>query len=405
MFKGNQNLPLNNPDENHHFESPALPKEEFSNEEISQTLSQLPAAIKSRAGFNEQSHSLIWQGSMSREHHYHLRVVFSRSKQAIKAIDRLYLASNRIPQIAVKDEEEKPPFVVPLLGFRSTRQGSFILEPFAEQHFLNRIWRLDECDASAISRYFKPEDKGEVGTIDIKEKKIIQKHQHELTARNWLEPYEPTWNLPRLFRFLDDRAHPDYSKSMAIAFITKALEHLQKNGFSFAELVRHRFELAHAVRDLINDLRSEHKNQAWQALFTETADQFAFSADLNLVFYEHRYKYSQIYSGNRLFNKHYFNIIGDLKSEGEEYECACYLDRHPKIYRWLRNTVRGDNSFWLQLPEGKFYPDFVALLEDGRILVVEYKGGYLYKNPIEQQKRLIGEVWMQESLHAYFAGF
>jgi len=397
MFKGNQSLPLNNPDEDHYFESPALPKEEFSNEEISQTLNQLPAALKSRAGFNEQSHSLSWQGPMSREHHYHLRAVFSRSKQAIKAIDQLYLTSNRIPQAIIRQEEEKRPFIVPLLGFRSSRQSSFILEPFAEQHFLNKIWRLDECDVSAIIRYFKPEDKGEMGTIDIKEKKIIQKHQHELTTLDWLKLYEPSWDLPRLFCFLDDRAHPDYTKSMAIVFITKALEHLQNNGFSFAELVRHRFELAHAVRDLINDLRNAHKNQAWQTLFAEDANLFAFSADLNLVFDEQRYKYSQVYSGSRPFNKHYFDIVGDLKSEGEEYDCACYLDRHPKIYRWIRNTVRSDNSFWLQLPTAKFYPDFVALLEDGRILVVEYKGGYLYDNPIEQQKRLIGEIWMQES--------
>jgi len=104
--------------------------------------------------------------------------------------------------------------------------------------------------------------------------------------------------------------------------------------------VSHRFELAHAVREFINDLRKEHKSQAWQALFAEDADQFAFSADLNLVFDEQRYKYNQIYSGSRAFNKHYFDIVGDLKAEGEEYECACYLDRHLDIYRWIRNTER-----------------------------------------------------------------
>jgi len=280
---------------------------------------------------------------------------------------------------------------VPLLGFRS-------LEPFSEQHFLNGIWRLDECDVSAIVHYFNPIDKGQTGTIDIKNKqKILINWQSELTTGDWLKPHEPTWDMPRLFRFLDDRAHPDYKKSTAIIFITRALNYLQENGFSFAELVRHRFHLAHAVRDLIADLRNQHKNQAWQTLFAEDASQFAFSADLNLVFDEQLYKYSQVYSGSRPFNKHYFDIVGDLKDEGEEYECACYLDSHRDVYRWLRNTVRSANSFWLQLPSGKFYPDFVALLKDGRILVVEYKGGYLYDTPTEKQKRLIGEVWMRES--------
>ena len=39
--------------------------------------------------------------------------------------------------------------------------------------------------------------------------------------------------------------------------------------------------------------------------------------------------------------------------------------------------VRQPNSFWLQTSSDKFYPDFVALLNDGRVLVVEYKGRIL----------------------------
>jgi len=201
LFKGTQNLPLNNPDEERHFESPELPQDVFSTEEIDKTLSQLPAALKSRAGFNPQTHSLSWQGAMSREHHYHLRAVFSRSPKAIKAIDQLYLTSNRIPQTTVKAEEEKRPFVIPLLGFRQARQGSFILEAFSEHHFLNTIWRLDECDASGISRYFNPKDKGEVGTIDIKDKRIIQRHLHQLTTRDWLKAYEPPGIFHACFAF------------------------------------------------------------------------------------------------------------------------------------------------------------------------------------------------------------
>src|SRR3954452_16996266 len=42
-----------------------------------------------------------------------------------------------------------------------------------------------------------------------------------------------------------------------------------------------------------------------------------------------------------------------------------------------RNIDRKRSSFWLQTPHDKFYPDFVAMLTDGRILVVEYKGKHL----------------------------
>ena len=45
----------------------------------------------------------------------------------------------------------------------------------------------------------------------------------------------------------------------------------------------------------------------------------------------------------------------------------------------------------------KFYPDFVCLLRDGRILVVEYKGGYIADNADSREKKAIGEMWAARS--------
>ena len=47
------------------------------------------------------------------------------------------------------------------------------------------------------------------------------------------------------------------------------------------------------------------------------------------------------------------------------------------------------------MPQQKFYPDFVAMMKDGRILAVEYKGGHLYEG--EDGKRRIGDVWADAS--------
>ena len=66
-----------------------------------------------------------------------------------------------------------------------------------------------------------------------------------------------------------------------------------------------------------------------------------------------------------------------------------------EVQYWIRNVERKSGSFWLQLPQQKFYPDFVALLKDGRILVVEYKGEHLYDG--EEPKRQIGNVWAEAS--------
>ena len=45
----------------------------------------------------------------------------------------------------------------------------------------------------------------------------------------------------------------------------------------------------------------------------------------------------------------------------------------------------------------KFYPDFVAQLEDGRLLVIEYKGAHIADGPDTAEKRTIGQLWERKS--------
>lgn len=44
-----------------------------------------------------------------------------------------------------------------------------------------------------------------------------------------------------------------------------------------------------------------------------------------------------------------------------------------------------------------FYPDFVAEMEDGRLLVVEYKGAYLAEGKDTAEKRAFGALWEKQS--------
>jgi type III restriction enzyme len=90
--------------------------------------------------------------------------------------------------------------------------------------------------------------------------------------------------------------------------------------------------------------------------------------------------------------------VGELKGEGEEYECAVFLDQLSGVKRWVRNLERRvDSSFWLQTSTDRFYPDFIALLDDGRILVVEYKSTRDWTNDDSKEKRRIGELWESRS--------
>jgi type III restriction enzyme len=64
---------------------------------------------------------------------------------------------------------------------------------------------------------------------------------------------------------------------------------------------------------------------------------------------------------------------------------------------WIRNLSRRTTSFRLQTATDWFYPDFVCLLNDGRILVVEYKGTHLSGGDDAGEKRAVGQVWESRS--------
>lgn len=70
----------------------------------------------------------------------------------------------------------------------------------------------------------------------------------------------------------------------------------------------------------------------------------------------------------------------------------------PEVKFCVRNLERKPlHSFWLQTSTDGFYPDFVCLLNDGRYLVVEYKGLQLWSADDACEKREIGELWEARS--------
>ena len=98
------------------------------------------------------------------------------------------------------------------------------------------------------------------------------------------------------------------------------------------------------------------------------------------------------------FRKHYYGRIGDFDS-GEEFACAVHLDKlaqKGEIEFWVRNLVRKVAcSFFLQKADGRFYPDFICQLKNGKVLIVEYKGANGWTDAADD--RLIGGLWAELS--------
>lgn len=87
----------------------------------------------------------------------------------------------------------------------------------------------------------------------------------------------------------------------------------------------------------------------------------------------------------------------DGVEDGEEIRCAQAIDSLPGLRYWIRNVARDPASFSLPTATDRFYPDFVAQLDDRRLLVVEYKGARDADAADTREKRIIGELWERKS--------
>jgi type III restriction enzyme len=362
-------------------------------EAIGAAIARLPPSLKARLQFDPETREIGVHRPLSRDERNAMHLAFAKVEGAERVIDRLFIKSNRI-QASELPEGEKPPFLVPRLGIH--RQG--VLELFGPDHFLDLPWNLAECDPGPFASRFTIHELTKTGEIDVSDRGHIQiAFVGQLHDQLALAIQEPAWTMPRLVNWIDRGiVHPDVTKPAAKVFIERALANLASlKGYTLDQLARYKYELRRALTEEIQALRTQREQLKFNDLFAMDAGAFETSAELAILFDEQSYAYNQPYKGTRTFNKHYFPIIGDLKPDGEEFRCAVFLDEHPAVRFWVRNVDRKPNAFWLQLSGGRFYPDFVAMLNDGRTLVVEYKGQHLADSAAE--KRTIGELWAEAS--------
>lgn len=204
-----------------------------------------------------------------------------------------------------------------------------------------------------------------------------------------------------IVRWLDRQVRqPDVPQSDLRAFLSRMVSHLTSGrGMTLTALERSKFLLARAINAQIARYRKQAAKTGFQLVMfeqkTDLETHFDFSYQFKPGFYPAR---TPFYRGRFRFAKHYYPVIDDLKADGEEFECAKAIDSHPKVRHWVRNLVnREQASFRLPLAKGYFYPDFVAELTDGRLLVVEYKGEVYKTNDDSREKNAVGSLWAGKS--------
>jgi type III restriction enzyme len=286
-------------------------------------------------------------------------------------------------------------FVVPQLCF--TFDGA--LELAEKEAFLDANgWSLLDYPAELSETEFGLTETGVQWEIDLSSAGKITERAVGKAEQYDLDLVDTGWTQNELYRWLERKVRQlDITQSEMLEFVRRTMVFLiEKRTLPLTALVRWRFILAKVLSGKIGRYREQASRDCYQqTLFgPEAAVETSFTFEFG--FTPDGYAPHWTYAGHpHQFQKHYYAAPGELNNKGEEYECAKALDMTEKVKHWVRNLDR--RGFWLPLAKGKFYPDFVAELTDGRILALEHKGKVYATNDDSKEKCNIGEFWEEKS--------
>jgi type III restriction enzyme len=343
---------------------------------------------------SEGKTQIVIDGELSEEAQAKIVAVLPRNERGdFKTRLQIYQAEK---QKARSPAERKDPFNVPQLCVLMDD----MLELAERDVCLPDGWDLASYPAEAGSEFSLSED-GKLYEIDIQNDRLRERLVGNTDQLN-LDLVDTGWTDLQLSRWLNRAIQQnDQRKDLSYEAL---LEHCRKfiqfmldtRGAKLPSLVRGRFIIARFLGERIKRYRQAAYDAGFQRVLFDNKEsvQTSYQYDFSFGVYDYAPKWT--YGGSFELPKHYYPVIGELKSSGEEFECAKAIAHTPKIKYWVRNIVSA-RSFWLPTSTDNFYPDFVALLDDGRVLVVEYKGEDRETNDDSKEKRNIGELWEERS--------
>ena len=306
-------------------------------------------------------------------------------------------------RVEVKDQlspaEQGETFQVPRLV--SEIQGAFefadtdIFMEFHDWSLLNHSFKLGEVEFAIreTARSFE---------IDLDGNRITYQFADE-AEQLALDVDVDGWTPEALVLWLDRQVRQqDIHQSELLRWLRDLVGHLiTARGMHIAALMRCKFILARKVREKLAAIRQQERNGVYQRYLFAPEAKVDVSFDQAFIFKDGMYWDQRRYRGRWKPRRHFLgpeNVPAfDGAENGEEFQCAQAIDSLPGLKFWIRNVARHPNSFWLPTATDKFYPDFVARMEDGKLLVVEYKGAHIADGADTAEKRTIGQLWERNS--------
>lgn len=309
------------------------------------------------------------------------------------------LAHHNIRAAATRDTpaQQQVAFAVPRL---MVQQGTLVLEASADLLLDLNGWSILDYPADLGS--FRYLENTRTFLVDIEGDAVGWETASEPQVE-YVQGLAGPWTDKDLVGFLDRRVRqPDIPQPQLVDWIRRGVQELFHRGFDLAQLVRGKFVIARKLSEQIAKARVAASERNYQTTL------FATDAPV-LADFDHAYQYdpnaypsSNPCLANYRWKKHYYAVPGDLPHKrasgqlAEEFQCALALDNIEEVEFWVRN-LRHPSQFRLPTAKGWTYPDFVAKLKDGRLLVIEYKGGDRVSNDDSRAKAQMGHLWQQAS--------
>ncbi len=288
---------------------------------------------------------------------------------------------------------------LPTLSYRSTPQGQ--LWPLEREAVLEAV-EIDLLTPQAVQLPgFQVVEQSNTFEIYLKDSHV--KLRAADASQIAFDYGASTITPDDLVRWLDQSLFqklPEFTLTQRSSYFAAVVNHLMhERGVPLVTLAQARFKLAQDIEARVGDLKDQAAKTQFRQLVLEEA--WAIEPDWSrpLVFEANRYPVpaGSRYAGRYQFNKHFYPVLADLKDGGEEFFCAQLLDNHAKVRHWVRNLDTAPCGFALPTSRGRFFPDFIAELGDGRVALVEYKGAHLLNDPYEIEKRQVAQLWARNS--------
>ncbi len=259
-------------------------------------------------------------------------------------------------------------------------------------------WNLLEYPAELSEAEFSVNETASTFEVDLKGNKIVyglidSSRQLDLTD------VPTSWTPSELSRWIDKEVRQNnIRQEVMLEFARRTIDFfIEKRHYDIATLARCKYPLSKVLLDKVKSYRQQAYDKGYQETLFAPGATVETSYEYAITYEPDNYSPKWPYRGSYRFQKHFYPYPGELKSVGEEFECARLLDSLKQVKYWIRNIDSSQFSFKLPTSLYSFFPDFIAELHDGRILVLEYKGEHLIDKKTEKEKKNIGELWEAKS--------